>query len=64
MPLEAIWVDSNYAKTGANFKVDTTNYPDLSGYRATLDSTNQKLVLSLNTGLDATVVGDEYIITG
>ena len=64
MPLEAIWVDSNYAKTGANFKVDTTNYPDLSGYRATLDATNQKLVLSLNTGLDATVIGDEYIIQG
>ena len=64
MPLEAIMMDSNYAMAGANFKVDTTNYPDLSAYRATLDATNQKLVLSLNTGLDATVVGDEYIIQG
>jgi alpha-glucosidase (family GH31 glycosyl hydrolase) len=49
---------------GANFKVDTTAYPDLSAFRTTLENTNQKLVLSINTGLDATSLNDQYIIQG
>jgi hypothetical protein len=49
---------------GANFKVDTTAYPDLAAFRTTLEATNQKLVLSMNTGLDATSLNDQYIITG
>lgn len=33
MPLEAIWIDSNYAKSGANFQVDTDKYPALAIYQ-------------------------------
>lgn len=64
MPLEAVWVDASFAKGGANFKVDTTSYPDLAAFRTTLEETKQKLVLSVNTGLDATSLDDKYIIQG
>jgi alpha-glucosidase len=64
IPLEAVWVDSSFAVGGANFMVDTKAYPDLSAFRTTLGATNQKLVLSLNTGLDATSLSDKYIIEG
>jgi alpha-glucosidase (family GH31 glycosyl hydrolase) len=64
MPLETIWVDSSFAMAGANFQVDTAKYPDLSAFRTTLEATKQKLVVSFNTGLDATKLGDQYIIDG
>lgn len=64
IPLEGVWLDSNYAKSGANFQVDTTTFPDLAAYKTTLDTTNQKLILQMNTGLDATNIGEKYIIEG
>jgi alpha-glucosidase len=64
MPLEAIWLNNYVYQAGANFKIDTNKYPALSSFRTTLDATNQKLVLTVNTGLDATNIGDDYIIQG
>jgi alpha-glucosidase (family GH31 glycosyl hydrolase) len=64
MPLESVWLDTNYLATGANFEVNTTSYPNLAAFRSTLDKKNQKIVLDMNTGFDATNLADHYIIEG
>jgi alpha-glucosidase (family GH31 glycosyl hydrolase) len=64
MPLESVWLNPDVSKSGANFEVNTDTYPDLASYRATLDATNQKIVLTKYAGIDGTVLSDHYMIEG